>query len=134
MSDANEKARGAATSLAYRIGMANLAAGITGVGASFILKSSFASGFAIGYTIGVVNIFWLLNIARKGVRLTPERAGKLVTRNYYMRFLATAVIFSVLIGARLLSPWPLVAGLTLSIFTTIIVTILAAREESRCTT
>ncbi|MBI1910718.1 MAG: ATP synthase subunit I [Deltaproteobacteria bacterium] len=130
-SDAKPKGIAETTSsIAYKAAVANLAVGAIGAAALFFFKKPFAAGFAAGYIIGVANALWMLRIARKGVGMKPDKAGRFVTLNYHARFLITAAIFAILISSKIFSPWPLVAGLTGSIFTTIIVMIAAAREEA----
>lgn len=92
--------------------------------------SSIVPGFAAGFTIGALNIYWLLRIARKGVRMSPEKAGRFVTMAYPVRFALVAALFALFIVKGLMSPWPLVAGFTLSIITAVCTMIYFAREES----
>lgn len=117
-------------STAYKIAAANLIAGISGTAIAALIKNTLASGFAAGYILGVINIFWLMRIVRKGINLEAEKAGRLVARSYYVRFAATALIFAYIISKGWLSPLPLLIGLTGSIFTTVVVMIFVAVEEA----
>lgn len=121
---------GAGSKVAYRVARANLITGTAGVAACALFKTHAATGFAAGYIIGVINIFWLLRIARKGTGMAPDRAVRFVTRRYYIRFLTTALVFALLISRGILPPAPLLVGLTGAILTTIIVMISLAREEA----
>lgn len=119
-----------ASTVAYKVGAANLIAGVGGVVASaMMISGAVAIGFATGYIIGVANILLLLNIAKKGVKMTPQKAGEYVASRYYLRYAATIVLFSVLIATGLVGAWPALTGLTVCIFTTIVSMIFAAREE-----
>lgn len=88
-----------------------------------------AFGFAVGYAIGVINLIWLSRIARKGALMEPERASRFVAVRYYIRFLTTAAVFAGLLYFKILNPWSPVMGLTASVFTTIGLLIMLAREE-----
>ncbi|MBI5827800.1 MAG: ATP synthase subunit I [Deltaproteobacteria bacterium] len=119
----------AASTVAYKAGVANLVAGGVGTIASAMMISGMvAVGFAAGYMIGVANIWMLLNIAKKGVEMTPQEAGKYVASRYYLRYSATIIALSVLIATGLVGAGPALAGLTVCIFTTIAAIIFAARE------
>lgn len=120
----------AGSSAALKIGLLNAAAGLLGSGALLVLKSSLAPGFAAGFLLGGVNALLLLKIAGKGVRMPADKAGRYVTVSYFARFLLTAVILALLIYRGFLTPWPLLAGITASIFTTIGVLIGIARKEA----
>ena len=117
------------SSIAWRIGVANLVAGIICAGALGVFKTAYAQSFAIGFTVAVFNIFWLMRVIRKGVALTSPKAGRIVARSYFVRFAATAVIITLLVSKGLASPLPLILGLTASIVTTICVMIFSALEE-----
>ncbi len=120
----------AATSVALKVGLLNAAVGLLGTGAALLLKSSLAPGFAVGFILGGVNALLLLKIARKGVLMDADKAGRFVTVSYFVRFAFTAVILALLIYRGFLTPWPLLAGITASIFTTIGVLIGIARKEA----
>lgn len=117
------------SSIAWRIGVSNLASGIILTAALGVFKAAYAQGFAIGFTIAVFNIFWLMRVIRKGVALTSPKAGRIVARSYFVRFAATAVIITLLVSKGVTSPLPLILGLTASIVTTICVMIFSALEE-----
>lgn len=116
-------------SIAWRIGAANLAAGIILASALGVFKPSLAPGFALGFTVAVFNIFWLMRVIRKGVALTSVKAGRIVARSYFVRFAATALIITLIVSKGVASPLPLLLGLTASIVTTICVMIFSALEE-----
>src|SRR4030066_543145 len=100
--------------ISSRVGLVNasVCALIAGLVANF--DSSIVPGFAAGFAIGALNIFWLLRIARRGVRMSPEKAGRFVTMAYPVRFALVAALFALFIVKGMLSPWPLVAGFALS--------------------
>jgi hypothetical protein len=116
--------------ISSRVALMNAAvcAAIAGLLAFF--DSSIVPGFAAGFAIGALNIFWLLRIARRGVRMSPEKAGRFVTMAYPVRVALVAALFALFIVKGLLSPWPLVAGFALSIVTAVCTMIYFAREES----
>ncbi|MBI5588248.1 MAG: ATP synthase subunit I [Deltaproteobacteria bacterium] len=120
----------AATSAALKVGLLNAAVGLLGSGVLLVLKSSLAPGFAAGFMLGGVNALLLLKIARKGVGMPADKAGRYVTVSYFVRFILTAVILALLIYRGFLTPWPLLAGITASLFTTIGVLIGIARKEA----
>lgn len=121
--------------LALRILFFNLLTGGAGFGLASMYWQGRAVGFAAGFAIGLVNVFWLLRIARKGVTFEPGRAGRMVARSYYLRFAATSALLALLISRGLVGPIPLVIGLSAAIFTTLGVMISFAFEEekTRCT-
>lgn len=117
-------------SIAYKIGVANLLAGAAGAALiAYFAGSHAALAFVIGLGIAAVNIFWLLRIVKKGLRLTPDMAARLVGRSYYLRFAATVFVMVVLIAKGFVSPWPLVAGFTVVITVSIVTMIFAAYKE-----
>lgn len=120
----------AAASVALKVGVLNAAVGLLGTGAALLIKSSLAPGFAAGFILGGVNALLLLKIARKGVLMPAEKAGRFVTISYFARFTLTAVVVALLIYRGFVTPWPLLAGLAASIFTTIGVLIGIARKEA----
>lgn len=118
-------------SLAYRIGIGNLVTGLAGVLIALSFGAMNSLGFAAGFALGLINVFWLMRIAKKGVLLEAARAGRLVARSYYLRFAATALVLALLISRSIVSPLPLLAGLSSAIFTTLGVMIFSAFEEVR---
>lgn len=99
--------------------------------AGFLLDSRLATGFAVGWTIAAVNMAWLLRIVRRCLELDPEKAASSGARSYYQRFAATTIVFAIIVSRKLLSPLPLLAGFTCSLFIIIGVMIAVAREEFR---
>ncbi|MBI5493054.1 MAG: ATP synthase subunit I [Deltaproteobacteria bacterium] len=116
-------------STAYKIAAVNLAVGLGGTVVTALIKNSLASGFAAGYIIGVLNIFWLVRIVRKGINLDSKKAGRMMAGGYYARFAATAVVMTYIVAKGILTPLPLLLGFTGSIFATVGVTIFVAMEE-----
>lgn len=120
----------AASSVAYKAGVANLITGVGGTLAlAIIISGAVAVGFAAGYIVGAVNILWLFRIAKKGINMAPQKAGRYVASSYSLRYAITILALGALISTRLVKAWPAVAGLTVCIFTTIAAVIFAAREE-----
>lgn len=99
-------------------------------GALAFFDSSLVPGFAAGFATGALNMHWLLRIARRSVRMSPEKAGRFVSLAYPARFALVAGLFALLIVKGRLSPGPLVAGFALSIAATVGTMIYFAREES----
>ncbi|MBI2400732.1 MAG: ATP synthase subunit I [Deltaproteobacteria bacterium] len=116
--------------ISSRLALVNVSACAAVAGILVFFDSSIVPGFAAGFTIGALNIYWLLRIARRGVRMSPEKAGRFVTMAYPIRFALVAALFALFIVKGLMSPWPLVAGFTLSIITAVCTMIYFAREES----
>lgn len=114
---------------ARKAGRINLIAGTAGTIASLALDSPIALALAAGFVVGSINVLWLLRIARRGVTLDADRAARSVKRGYYLRFGATVAAFAVIISKGIISPWPLVAGFSLALFSVIGVMIYTAREE-----
>jgi hypothetical protein len=115
--------------VAWRIGVANLAVGIICTAALGVFKTSSAPGFALGFTVALFNIFWLMRVVRKGVALTSPKAARIVARSYFVRFAATALVLTLIVSKGVAHPLPLMLGLTVSIVTTICVMIFSALEE-----
>lgn len=116
--------------ISSRLALVNVSACAVIAGILAFFDSSIVPGFATGFTIGALNIYWLLRIARRGVKMSPEKAGRFVTMAYPVRFALVAALFALFIVKGLMSPWPLVAGFTLSIITAVCTMIYFAREES----
>jgi dipeptide/tripeptide permease len=108
----------------------NTAVLAVGTLACLFINISVAFGFAVGYIIGVLNALWLRRTAKKITSLPLAKVGRHVALNYYLRFFLTVASFAALIYLRLINPWSMLAGLTASITTLIILTILSAREEA----
>jgi len=102
---------------------------VLAVGLAFF-DSSLVPGFAAGFATGALNMHWLLRIARRSVRMSPEKAGRFVSFAYPARFALVAGLFAILIVKGRLEPWPLVAGFALAIASTVATMIYFAREES----
>lgn len=117
--------------ISSKVVAANLAAGAVATGVLALYESSVASAFAAGAATGALNIFWLMRVARKGLRMTPEKAGRYVMMAYPARFAVVALLFALFIVKGRMSPWPLVAGFALSIAATVCAMIYFAREEAR---
>lgn len=123
-----------AAGIAYKVAVFNLLALAAGVLACVIIKSSIAPGFAFGYILGLINIFFMLRMAHKGIGMKPEKAGRYVIGGYYIRFTVTSLLLAVLIAKGIIGPWPPILGLTGSVITTVGVMIGVmlgvAREEA----
>ncbi len=119
-----------AARISSRVALVNASVCALIAGLLAFFDSSIVPGFAAGFTIGALNIFWLLRIARRGVKMTPEKAGRFVTVAYPVRFALVAALFALFIVKGMLSPWPLVAGFSLSIITAVCTMIYFAREEA----
>lgn len=105
--------------------------GAFGAAAGYLLGSQTATGFAVGWIIAAVNMSWLLRIVRRCLELDPEKAASRGARGYYQRFAATTIVFAIIVSRKLLSPLPLLAGFTFSLFVIIGIMIVVAREEFR---
>lgn len=116
--------------ISSRVTAVNMASCLVSSALLAVFYMEHAPGFAAGFLIGAMNIYWLLRIARKGILMNPEKAGRLIAISYHVRFAAVALAFGLLITKGLLSPWPMLAGLTVSVFTTICTMIFLAREEA----
>lgn len=129
-SSAAEGLEGLAAKISSRLAMVNASAcaGVAGLLAFF--DSSIVPGFAAGFAIGALNTHWLLRIARRGVKMAPEKAGRFVALAYPARFALVAALFALLIIKGALSPWPLVAGFGLSVLTAVCTMVYFAREEA----
>jgi len=119
-----------AASVALKVGAVNAAVGLIGTAVAFFIKNTAATGFAAGFILGGVNGLLLLRIARKGVSMRADKAARFVTASYSVRFVLTAVVLTLLIYRGFLTPWPLLSGLTTSIFATIGTLIGIARKEA----
>ncbi|MFQ5464849.1 MAG: ATP synthase subunit I [Thermodesulfobacteriota bacterium] len=108
----------------------NLAAFLVGVGVSFWFGRPAAVGYAVGFVIGAVNIFWLFGIAGKGLTVPREKVARFVAVRYYLRFVITALVFMALIVKASISPVPMLIGLSASLAATIAVLIIAAKKEA----
>ncbi len=113
----------------YRMAGFNMAAGAVGTGVTALVDGSLAPDFAAGYLMGVLNLVWLFIIARRAMRLPAFAAGRIVARNYYIRFLLTAVVLILLITRGIMEPWPMVAGLSTAIFVSIGAMVLSIQAE-----
>ena len=115
----------------YRVLAAEVIAGALGAAASAAIGLEAAAGFVAGFSLGVVNMLWLLRIANRSLRMAPERATRYVALRYYLRFLLTAGVLVFLITEGVLKdPWALVAGITIALFSAVAAMIPVAREET----
>ncbi len=104
-------------------GVVNLMLCGAGLAASALISKSghFALGVLIGCAIGMLNFALLARIAGETSRMAADRAGLYAARNYYIRFFATGAVFFALIYFEVLkSPWALVVGLGVSVFSAIV--------------
>lgn len=110
---------------------ANLAAFIaaSGLALAFVGTHAFF-GIAAGFFIGTASTLWLLRIARKGVRMDPEKAGRFIPAAYRLRFAVVAALLALIMYKGVLSPWPLIGGFLGSALITVCTTIYLAREEA----
>ncbi len=129
-SAAAEGLEGLAARISSRVALVNASACALIAGVIAFFDSSIVPGFAAGFAIGALNIHWLLRIARRGVRMTPEKAGRFVTVAYPARFAVVAALFALFIVKGMLSPWPLVAGFGASIAAAVCTMVYFAREEA----
>jgi hypothetical protein len=108
------------SSMAFKVGLVNLATCSTGVAALVAMRSGagVAFGFAVGYLLGVVNIFWLSRITNKAAHMAVDKALRYTTANYYIRFMVTALVFVVIIVMDVMKPGPPIVGFAVSICTT----------------
>ncbi len=113
----------------YRMAGFNIGAGAVGTGITALVSGSLAPGYALGYIMGVVNLVWLYIVAKRAMGRSAELAGRMVARNYYTRFLLTAVILILLISKGIMEPWPIVAGLSTAIFVSIGAMVLSIKAE-----
>ncbi len=77
-----------------------------------------AFGFTVGYLLGVMNIFWLSRITHKAATMAHEKAVRYTTVNYYVRFMATVLVFALIIIMDIIKPGPPIVGFGVSICTT----------------
>jgi hypothetical protein len=106
--------------MAFKAALVNLAVCSTGVAVLFAIGSpaGVAFGFIVGYLLGVMNIFWLSRITDKAARMAIEKAVKYTTVNYYVRFMATVLVFALIIIMDIMKPGPPIVGFGVSICTT----------------
>lgn len=117
------------TGTLYRMVGFNVVAGAIGTGVTALVNGSLAPDFAAGYIMGVANLVWLFIIARRAMSKGVHFAGRMVARNYYIRFLLTAVILILLISKGIMNPVPMVAGLSTAIFVSIGAMVLSIQAE-----
>ncbi len=114
----------------YKAAFINLAIGIAVAAITALGLDGFSAGFLAGYMLGFLNLLWLFRIIRKGLAMAPEKAMGFVSRRYFVRFLITAGLISLMITRGVLNtPWPPLAGIALSVFTSAGALIYIAREE-----
>ncbi len=114
----------------YKAALINLAIGIAVAIITAVTLKGFSAGFSAGYLLGFINLLWLFRIVRKGMAMTPEKAMGFVSKRYFARFVITAGLISLLISRGVLStPWPPLAGIALSVFTSMGALIFLAKEE-----
>lgn len=81
--------------------------------------------------IGAINALWLQRIIRRALSMRPEKVLRYVAIGYQLRFAFTALVIAALIIKFRINPWPMVAGLTTALVSTIAAFISAARLETR---
>lgn len=116
--------------LVWKVALVNLVVGVAGIALTAFYWGSAAAGFAAGFAVSAANVLWLFRIAAKGVLMEPEKAGRYVTFNYYVRFAVTALVFLGLVAKGVFEAWPVVTGLTVCVAATVASVIYAAKEEA----
>lgn len=116
----------AAGATAGRAALVNLAIGAAAMAYGLVAGANFMIGLAAGFLIGAVNMSWLLRILRRGINLDSQKAARSVARGYYVRFMATIIVFYVVISRGWFNPWQLIIGFSLSVFSIIVIIIVVA--------
>jgi hypothetical protein len=116
--------------VASRVGVINLFLGIAGVAACTIISGEFARGFSLGFLIGILNQYLCLQMARRGIRIAPERVMSYVLTRYFLRFFLTVTVFAVLVSKALANPMALIIGFGVSLFVSITTIVFVARGAS----
>ncbi|GMR04862.1 MAG: hypothetical protein BMS9Abin23_0777 [Thermodesulfobacteriota bacterium] len=113
----------------FKAGMLIIMAGAAITALMAVAGSSYTTGFAAGYLLGVVNLVWLYLIVRKSLTITSEKAMRYVMPRCYLRFLVTAAIifFTIMLGF-VHNPWPPLTGISASIFIAIGSMVFTAKE------
>lgn len=121
-----------ALAISARVLMINLAvcAVLSGALLAFS-KTGLVPGFAAGFLVGTLSIMWLMRMVRKTMRMSPERVERFVKFSYQVRLICVAALLALLTSRGMLALWPMLAGLTAAIFTTICTMVYLAKEEHK---
>ncbi|OGP19925.1 MAG: hypothetical protein A2054_09160 [Deltaproteobacteria bacterium GWA2_55_10] len=121
-----------ALAISARVLITNLAVCAVFSGALLALsKTGLVPSFAAGFLVGTLSIMWLMKMVRKSMRMSPERVERFVKFSYQVRLICIAALLALLTSRGKLELWPMLAGLTAAIFTTICTMVYLAKEEHK---
>ncbi len=63
-------------SISRKVGLANLAVGLLCLAGFMVLARDHASGFFIGFTIGMASLYYSMKILRKGITREADKAAR----------------------------------------------------------
>ncbi|HEY4705986.1 MAG TPA: ATP synthase subunit I [Thermodesulfobacteriota bacterium] len=119
-----------ALAISARVLMVNLASCALLSGALLAFsKRGLVPGFAAGFLVGILSIMWLMRMVRKSMRMSPERVERFVKFSYQLRLICVGALLALIASRGMIEIWPMIAGLTAAIFTTICTMVYLAKEE-----
>ncbi|MEE8573984.1 MAG: ATP synthase subunit I [Thermodesulfobacteriota bacterium] len=114
-----DKVRSTASAVAFKVGLVNATLAAGGVFVCSYFSMKLAVGYGVGFLLGFLNFSLLFRSVVKGVMLTPEKAGRFMSRRYSIRFLIMALLMVVLLKKTSIDPVSLLIGFTITFICTI---------------
>lgn len=87
-----------------------------------------ALGLLAGGGLAIINLYWLGLTIKRGITLPASRAKRFVAMRYYIRFILTVTVISLLVTRGIVEPIPLIAGFTVVLSNTLLMTLWAAKR------
>lgn len=98
------------------------------ISAGLLAGGRLAVGLLAGGGLAIINLYWLGLTIKRGITLPVSRAKRFVAMRYYIRFILTVTVISLLVTRGVVEPIPLIAGFTVVLSNTFLMALWAARK------
>jgi hypothetical protein len=88
-----------------------------------------ALGFAVGFFIGIANLFMLYTSVLKCILLSPDRAKRKMMLSYPIRFIMTMLMMGYMVWSAAMSPVTLLAGFIVTLMSMVITVIYMSYRD-----
>jgi len=96
------------------------------ISAGLLAGGRLALGLLAGGGLAIINLYWLGLTIKRGITLPVTRAKRFVAMRYYIRFILTVIVISLLVTRGMVEPIPLIAGFTVVLSNTFLMALWAA--------
>lgn len=96
------------------------------ISAGLLAGGRLALGLLAGGGLAIINLYWLGLTIKRGITLPVTRAKRFVAMRYYIRFILTVIVISLLVTTGIVEPIPLIAGFTVVLSNTFLMALWAA--------